>query len=122
VFTRSFDGSAGTCSQSEGPVKSMSQAGSERKSTTLSLRVTPLQAEEVETAALSAHLTVGAYLYRRVTDRPILSTPKLAALAQLTRTLKRIETSDDPAAELVEALTAAVAQLSLMPTEDGEPI
>jgi hypothetical protein len=101
---------------------SKAQAGSEKKSVTLATRATPRQAEEVEVAAGAAHLTISAYLYRRITGRPILSTPRLAALAQLMRTLKRVEASDEPASELVQALEAAVAQLSLMPAEPGEPI
>jgi len=50
---------------------------------TVSLRLKPHQIEEIKVAALAANLSVSSYLYRRVTDTPVLSNPELAALARL---------------------------------------
>jgi uncharacterized protein (DUF1778 family) len=91
------------------------------KTVTLSMRVTAAQAEQIRIAAAAAHLNVATYLHRRVTDRPIISTPRLAMLAELIRTLMRLEASHEPVPELLDALRVEIAQLSLVPTEPGEP-
>lgn len=94
---------------------------SSEKTVTLSMRVTAAQAEQIRIAAAAAHLTVAAYLHRRVTDRPIISTPQLATLAELIRTLMRLEASQEPVPELLDALRGEIARLSLAPAEPGEP-
>lgn len=62
-----------------------------KSSVTLSLRVKPKQAEDIRVAAMAANMSVSEYLYRLVKQRPILSSPGLAALAELVATLRRLE-------------------------------
>lgn len=62
-----------------------------QKSVTLSMRVSVEEALEIHVAAIAANLSRAEYLYRRVTDRPVISMPKLAALAELICTLRRLE-------------------------------
>lgn len=79
---------------------------------TLSMRVEPHQAEQIEVAATAANLKVGPYLYHRVTDTPIIYTPALAALAELVCTLRRLETNGCADREMLETLRAMIIQLS----------
>jgi hypothetical protein len=99
VFTRPFLCEAGTFSQRESEVTK-----------TLSMRVYPHEAEQIEVAATAANLKVGPYLYKRVTDAPILSTPELAALAELVCTLRRLETSGGAHREILEGLRDMIGQ------------
>lgn len=86
MFTRS-NCSAGAFSQfGVDSVNNRSQ-----KSVTLSMRVSAEEAQEIHVAAIAANLSRAEYLYRRVTDRPVIFMPKLAALAELICTLRRLE-------------------------------
>lgn len=91
-----------------------------RKDEGMTMRVPPAEAEQIRIAAKAAHLTVSEYIYRRVTARPVLATPKLAALAQLLQTLKRLEEANAASPELLEAIRCEISHLSLSPREQGE--
>lgn len=71
---------------------------------TASLRLTQLEFEEIKVAAQAAHLPVGTYLYKRVFASPIISTPRLAALAQLISLLQRLEVEGRSEAHLMDEL------------------
>ena len=79
---------------------------------TLSMRLAEEQMEEIEVAAFAAHLPVATYLYRRVTSAPILSTPALAALAQLLRLTRTLESDARTEPELLDELRTLVELLS----------
>ncbi|MCA0978809.1 hypothetical protein LCM19_10580 [Qipengyuania flava] len=79
---------------------------------TVSLRLKPHQVEQVEAAALAANLPVATYLYRRVTDKPILSTPALAALAQLISVVRNFEINGRCDPHVLDELRAMVTMLS----------
>ncbi|MXO48116.1 hypothetical protein GRI69_07590 [Erythrobacter vulgaris] len=81
-------------------------------SKTVSLRLQPRQIEEIKVAAFAAHLPVSTYLYRRVTDTPVLSTPALAALAELLRLTRRLESDARTEPQLVDELRGLVELLS----------
>lgn len=83
--------------------------------TTKSLRLDAQQLEEIEAAAFAANLPVATYLYKRVTDTPILTTPALAALAQLISTLNELKSVGCADVQLLEELRTMVLQLSGRP-------
>lgn len=82
---------------------------------TKSLRLDAQQLEEIEAAAFAANLPVATYLYNRVTDTPILTSPALAALAQLISTLHELKSVGCADVPLLEELRAMVLQLSGRP-------
>ncbi|WP_343342899.1 hypothetical protein WJT74_06400 [Sphingomicrobium sp. XHP0239] len=82
---------------------------------TVSLRLKPHQIEEIKVAALAANLPVATYLYRRVTDTPILSTPALAALAKLVGLLHKLEINGRCDLHALDELRALVRELSQTP-------
>ncbi|MCH2497388.1 MAG: hypothetical protein MK104_10275 [Erythrobacter sp.] len=86
---------------------------------TVSLRLKPHQIEEIKVAALAANLSVSSYLYRRVTDTPVLSNPELAALARLVSLAHKLETDVCCEPQLLEELHALVRELSNSPSEPG---
>ena len=87
---------------------------------TVSLRLKPHQIQEIKVAALAANLPVSSYLYRRVTDTPVLSNPELAALARLISLAHKLETDVRGDPQLLQELRALVCELSNSPSEpDG---
>jgi hypothetical protein len=91
-----------------------------KKSVTLSMRVTPDEAEAIRIAATAHHLDVGPYLYSRVTNQPILSTPALAALAELISTLHRLEAAGMADAALMQDLRREIVRLSRWSADHGK--
>ena len=84
---------------------------------TISMRVTPHEDEQIRIAAAAANLSVASYVYRRVTDTPILSTPALAALAELVSALRGLENAGSADLDLLEELRTHVAALCRSPLE-----
>ena len=87
---------------------------------TLSLRAKPTQAEQIRVAAMAANLSVSEYLYRRVTGKPILSTPALAALAELVATLRRLEVESGKASPTTDFLQLEILRLCRAICDLGE--
>ena len=91
----------------EGPEMS----GRSKSTVTLSVRVSVKQAEQIRVAAFAANQFVSEYIYRRLTRKPILATPALAALAELMSTLRRLEAACETGAEPPERLRQEVHRL-----------
>ena len=85
-------------------------------SKTVSLRLKPHQIEQIKVAAFAAHLPVSPYLYRRVTDTPVLSNPELAALARLVSLAHKLEIDGRGEPTLLDELRALVRELSNLPS------
>ena len=79
---------------------------------TVSLRLKTHQIQEIKVAAFAANLPVSSYLYRRVTDTPILSNPQLAALARLVSLAHKLENDGRGESPLLNELRSLVRELS----------
>lgn len=86
-------------------------SGQSKPTVTLSGRFSAEQAEQVRVAALASNMTVSEYIRRRITGKPILSTPALAALAKLVATLRRLEVATEADDETREGLRHEVHRL-----------
>lgn len=82
-----------------------------KRTEVFSLRVNSAQASSIAVAASAAHLSRSEYLYRRVTDKAIISTPALAALAELISLLHRLESLSDVDTALLTKLRDLVLML-----------
>lgn len=83
---------------------------------TVSLRLEEHQIEQIKVAALAAHLPIATYMHRRVTDTPILSTPALAALAELVSLTRKLQIDGHASPEHLDEIRALVGSLSAVPS------